>query len=263
MLHYWKGHILITLALAYVAPLHSQSMPIANHSFEAPVIDPNTNPFLAIPIVQDWIELDNDVENSANTGIFYNPPPGPGHITNADGKQLMFLGSEQGNAVLQDLEATYQMCKAYQLSAGVAVSGMFPPDPNDTLTLALYYIDGETRIDIDTTVVPRTELISTELVNFSVEIPAVLADDPWAGKNIGVAIRATGAAGGFWDVDNVALTQLLSPDFTHDGIVNYYDYAALASEWMDCGTPETDLNQDNCVNLDELAILAQCWLETD
>ena len=37
----------------------------------------------------------------------------------------------------------------------------------------------------------------------------MLPDSEWAEKNIGIAIRATGMAGGFWDLDNVRLGESL------------------------------------------------------
>jgi len=42
-----------------------------------------------------------------------------------------------------------------------------------------------------------------------VYLPTVQPDDAWAGKAIGVAIRAAGAPGGFWDLDDVRLVELL------------------------------------------------------
>ena len=44
-----------------------------------------------------------------------------------------------------------------------------------------------------------------ELQDFSVDLAAVQAGDAWVGMNIGIAIRAEGQAGGFWDLDNVRL----------------------------------------------------------
>ena len=43
--------------------------------------------------------------------------------------------------------------------------------------------------------------------DFSLEIPTVKADDTWAGKTIGIALRSDGHPGGFWDLDNVRLIE--------------------------------------------------------
>ena len=108
----------------------------------------------------------------------------------------------------QDLEAIYEVGCDYRLTVGVGVSGRFPPsaeEPVDTLDLVLYYLDGPNSVDIVSTTVAATGLSSTQLQDFSVYLPAVGPNDAWAGKTVGVAIRATGAAGGFWDLDNVRL----------------------------------------------------------
>jgi hypothetical protein len=58
---------------------------------------------------------------------------------------------------------------------------------------------------------------STQLRDYTAVLATVRPGDAWAGKTIGVAIRATGAAGGFWDLDNVHLIELM-PEL--DAIVN-------------------------------------------
>lgn len=192
-----------------------ESMPVAlalaNASFEAPAVDPNAFP--ALPMVDQWLEADLDALGSTNTGVFANTPAGgDDHISNSDGKQLAFLGSEQGNALDQDLETVYEIGSSYRLTVAVGVSGRFPPatqDPVDSLELVLYYIDDATPVDIIRQVVPATDLSSTRLQDFSVYLPTVGEGDPWAGKPVGVGLRAAGLAGGFWDLDHVRLAQSL------------------------------------------------------
>jgi hypothetical protein len=77
----------------------------------------------------------------------------------------------------------------------------------DTISLVLYYVNGVKAVDIAQQTVDATGLSSTQLRDFSVYLPVVQAGDAWAGKTIGVAIRATGKAGGFWDLDNVRLAE--------------------------------------------------------
>jgi hypothetical protein len=218
------------VALGYARPIS-----IANNSFEIPVIDPVENPFLAMPVVPGWIEQDIDPEpeyGGRNTGIFLNTlPDSNDHIINPDGSQLAFLGSYQGNALLQNLTAVYQVGRQYRLSVGVCFSLRYPPV--DSLTLALYYYtDPNVRTDIKSIAVSPAGLTATQLVDFSVTLPPVQPDDAWVGKNIGIAIRANGAAGGFWDLDNVRLTELAG-DFTGDGVVNLSDLQILAEYWLD------------------------------
>jgi len=246
------------------APARSASIPIENASFEAPAIDPCGFPVL--PYADHWRELDLDTEYSTNTGIFVNTPPGsPDRVLNADGNQLAFLASAQGNAFEQDLADVYEVGRAYRLTVGVGVSMRFPPsasEPFDRIELVLYYLEGSTPVDTARCTVGSPGWFSL-LQDFWTYRPTVQATDDWAGKNIGVAIRATGSAGGFWVLDNVRLTELPpAPDFTGDYFVNLEDFAVMAKEWQSCTGTTTDLTGDGCVNVEDLMILVESWLAT-
>ena len=243
------------------------SIQIVNNSFEIPVIDPNENPFMAIPVAPFWIELDNDEDYSANTGTFLNPPPDSpagDHILNADGAQLAFLGSQEGNGFQQELSAVFQAGRSYQLTVAVCPSMRYPPKttpPMDTLTLAFYAPNASDANDIVTALVPATELTPNFLNEFSLNLPTVQAGDPWAGKTIGIAIRATGTAGAFWDLDRVRLNESeAAPDFTDDSFVNLKDFAVMASEWLSCTGVTVDQTGDGCVDLEDVIVLAGYWL---
>ena len=204
--HMIRLSVLIIAGLWAVAPVQSASIPIENASFESPLVDPGG--FGAVPFVESWTEIDLDTEGSANTGVFANTAAGsPDHVINADGLQLAFLGSQQGNALQQDLAATYKAGYEYRLTVGVGISMRFPPV--DTLELVLYYRNGAESVDIASQTVMAGGLSATQLQDFSVYLPKVEGGDVWAGKAIGVAIRAAGQAGGFWDLDNVRLTESL------------------------------------------------------
>jgi hypothetical protein len=185
------------------------SIAIQNASFEAPIVDPNA--FSALPFVDGWMELDLDSETSTNTGVFANPAAdSPGRLTNADGSQLAFLGSQTGNALEQDLTDAYRPGCEYRLTAAVGVSGLFPPsmiEPADTLELVLYYRQGPNTVDIANEVVTAEGLSSVELKDFSLYLPTVEPGDAWAQMTIGVALRSAGRPGGFWDIDDVRLTE--------------------------------------------------------
>jgi hypothetical protein len=187
------------------------SIPIENASFEAPFVDPNGFP--AFPLVDIWTEIDNDTLSSSNTGVFANTPVDSNdHIVNADGSQLAFLGSESGNALEQDLNATYKAGCNYRLTAAVSISGRFPPsstEPMDTLEIVFFYRDGDEAVDIASQIVEAVGLSSTELIEFSLYLPTVQSSDAWADKPIGVALRAAGMPGGFWDLDHVRLGESL------------------------------------------------------
>ena len=182
---------------------------INNASFESPIVDPNG--FSAVPFVDGWTEIDVDTAGSTNTGVFANPGEGsPGRLINADGNQLAFLGSQTGNALEQELIDTYRVGCEYTLTVAVGISGMFGPsvvEPVDTLEFVLYYRDGDQTIDVATQTIEATGLSSTELKDFSLFLPRVQAGAASATKRIGVALRAAGMPGGFWDIDNVRLTE--------------------------------------------------------
>ncbi|MEE8577657.1 MAG: hypothetical protein V3T31_10415, partial [candidate division Zixibacteria bacterium] len=188
-----------------------------NASFEAPFIDPNGFP--AFPLVDMWTELDIDTFASSNTGVFANTPADSNdHIVNTDGNQLAFLGSELGNALEQDLTAMYNAGCNYRLTVAVGVSGRFPPssnEPVDALELVLFYRDGNDVVDIASHAVEAIGLSSTQTIDFSLYLPTVQPDDAWAGKAIGVALRAVGMPGGFWDLDQVRLAESL-PELISD-----------------------------------------------
>ena len=234
------------------------AIPVVNYSFEDPIV-PFSDPY-ALPYVTGWNEIDLDTDYSANTGVFLNVTG----ILGTDGGQLAFLGSAQGNALLQDLSAVYQAGKSYKLTVGICVSGAYrPPDPNG-VQLAFYYQepnDPNVLDIISATTLPPSTFTSTELEDNSIYLPAVQVEDAWAGKTIGIAIRATGTAGGFWDLDNVRVTAYpLVPNFTDDSIVNFADFAMMAADWQFCDDPATDVTGDGCVDEQDLLILAEYWL---
>jgi len=202
--------ILTFFILLISPPAMSASVLIKNASFETPVVDPNG--FGAVPLVEGWTEIDIDTLASTNTGVFANTDPNSfDHIVNADGSQLAFLGSQTGNALQQDLDALYKAGCEYKLTVGVSISSRFPPaavEPVDNLELVLYYRDANDIIDIANQTVEATGQSYTQLQDFSLELPIVQAGDAWAGMNIGIALRAAGQAGGFWDLDNVRLVEL-------------------------------------------------------
>jgi len=246
MLHsFMRLSVVALIGVWAVAPVESASIVIENASFESPAVDPNAFP--ALPMVDGWMEIDLDTLGSTNTGVFANTAAdSPDHVVNADGRQLAFLGSALGNGLEQTLAATYKGGCDYRLTVGVGISSRFPPraePPADTLDLVLYYLDGNTPVDIASQAVEAGGLSGTQLKDFSLYLPAVDSNDAWAGKTIGVAIRATGAEGGFWDLDNVRLVESLpvSIGITNasfespviDLSTNPFGAVPEASDWME------------------------------
>ena len=137
-----------------------------------------------------------------------------------------------------------------------------PQDPN-ALALSFYYrnSNGDPNY-FETASQPPADLTTTALKDFSVYLPVVEAEHSWTGKTIGIAIRATGPYGGYWDLDNVRVTEFpLVPNFTDDSVVNLYDFAMMAADWLLCGELFTDVTGEGCVDEADLLILAEYWLD--
>lgn len=176
---------------------------VANHSFETPVIDSDI--YLAIPAVSAWTEEETDVIFGSNIGTLRNLPlKHPETIINVDGKQMAFIGGDGINTLYQDLSATYQAGKIYEMKAGASYCPELEPQLG-SLRLGFYYIDPNTlnRIDITSSYQPPTALTTYMLKECSVLLPTVKSDDPWAGANIGIFIQDSGSLSGFWNVDNI------------------------------------------------------------
>jgi len=261
----------LVLPMMCIQRVDADAIPVVNHSFEFPVIDPVENPFYAIPFVPLWIEIDIDADPdypSKFVGIFLNPPadsPNGDHIVNANGNQLAFLYSGSGNALLQDLDAVYTAGKRYRLDVDVCPSKRYPPagvNPDNTLALEFYYLDNAfERHTIRTTSVPAWDLTQNFLKTYSLTLPPVKDTDAWVNKTIGIALRAEGNTGGFWDLDNVRVTAFpKTPELTGDGRVNLADFAVLSRQLFSCSPQVSDLSGDGCVTYEDVFILAEHWL---
>ena len=240
----------------------ANSISVANHSFEYPVIDPNDNPFYAIPIISQWREIDLDTDTSSFTGTFKNTPVDANdHIWNPDGEQLALIWNQPGNAIEQEVAATYQVGKSYQFTLGICLSTTYTPLPSSSLNLVFYYMLGTEFVDIATASIPVESVTIRTLRDFSLNLDAVEVSDQWAGKTIGIAIRPSGPGFGYWDLDNVRLVELpLSPDFTGDGFVKLDDFAEIALDWLSCSQVTADLTGEGCVDEADLLILMEHWL---
>jgi hypothetical protein len=198
---------------------------------------------------------------SQNTGVFLNVTG----IAGADANQVAFLGGEQGNAFLQDLNYVYQEGKSYKLTVGVCVSAQYPPSDPNGVELAFYYTtpNDPNRIDIVSGITLAPSQFSSEVLeDNSIYLPTVQQDDPWAGQTIGIAFRATGPFGGYWDLDNVRVTEYpLVPNFTDDSFVDLADFAKMAYDWQSCDDPLTDVTGEGCVDFDDFLILLSYWLD--
>jgi hypothetical protein len=228
----------------------SSSIYVPNASFELPVVSD------AEVVATNMISWETFPQQSYGAiGVFVNNPAYTNsvpddYIYNCNGNQAAYFFNNPGLALFQDYDAvdstgapsqafaaTYQADKSYQLVTGFIGSTNFGEMPGATLQMALYYRDSSsnmvtiasTNIVYDTNVFTSiTNLVDCELVS-----PTVKATDPWAGQHIGIEFLFTGdtnLAGGFWDLDNVRLTDVLTPVLVHPGMTNGQFQVTLRSE---------------------------------
>jgi hypothetical protein len=221
-----------------------EGIDVPNYSFESP--DIGTNSPYAAPIFDDWVESPQPVwyvpaEFGGSpwadlAGTFYNLPnftnssgTNDSYIDNCDGVQAAFLFALPQVAIMQDLDATFEVGKTYTLTVGL-IGGGGGMTNGSTFELSLYYLDASSNMDIvaasTVTNTPANFPTETHFVDFQVQVPGVQLTDPWAGQNIGIQLLATpdfdnpGSWGGFWDLDNVRLAEttalnLASPSETN------------------------------------------------
>ena len=240
--------VLTLLALAaWTGPLQAGPLFLPNASFESPVVPP-VSPY-AIPDLDawqkspqpGWYEPTNNFDTPWDDlmGTFYNVPFPGVFIDNCDGSQAAFLFAYPEVAIFQDCSSRFNVSSAYSLAVGVigGVDGNPPLYEGATLRLSLYYRDAASNMVTvaATTITNSTGLFptNTHFVDFSVQVPGVLPTDPWANQNIGVQIASTvgtNLASGYWDLDNVRLTETVLPHLTNPQVTTNHFSLTVRSE---------------------------------
>jgi hypothetical protein len=209
---------------------------LPNDSFESPATD------FASPEMENWEKATEPFWYVDPTGMFpwealmgqfLNTTNGsPNHIGNMEGSQAAYLFASPDVAIFQDynsiggtnatpgheFNASFEPGKAYALTVGV-IGGGGGMSNGATLEISLYYRDAASN---KVTVAARTVTNSpalfptnTYFTDFQANVPTVKSNDAWAGKHIGVRLASTvgfDKMAGYWDVDNVRLTESLFPN---------------------------------------------------
>ncbi len=224
---------LLTAAVTLLAGAALQAQPIIvpNYSFEsqtAPTSYPYVNvnidswqktaepayygPAIGTPYGIPWI---------GTAGVFLDVNPYVNHLGSQAGYILGFpqvtLFQDYNSSPTHDFNATFDVGKSYILTLGLF--GKNTLAPGSTFQISLYYRDNQNNMVTvgATTVTYSSDLFPTtgplNLVDFSVNVPTVLAGDTWAGQHIGIQLLSTTplqlATGGNWDFDNVRLTAVV------------------------------------------------------
>jgi hypothetical protein len=206
----------------------SSEIYVPNADFELPVTD-----YVATNMIS-W-ETSPPQDDGA-TGVFYNDPAYTNfgeYIFNCNGTQAAYIFADPGIAIFQDyasvdstggppsraFDATYDIGKSYQLSAGFIASTNFGESPGVILEMSLYYRDSSSNMVTvaATDIVFETNVFTeiTNFVDFELKTPPVQASDPWAGQNIGIQFLSivpdNVTPGGYWDLGNVELSAFVAP----------------------------------------------------
>ncbi|HTL56418.1 MAG TPA: hypothetical protein VL361_12115 [Candidatus Limnocylindrales bacterium] len=241
------GMMVISLLLAAAAG-RAGSIFVPNSSFESPAV-PQVSPY-ASPEMDDWEKSPQpvwyDPSQNNNTpwaylmGCFYNVPFPGQFIGNCDGQQAAFLFAVPQAGLLQDYDtiggtntvpshafnAKFNVGSAYDLTVGL-IGGGGGMQPGVMVQLSLYYRDASTNLVTVASTIVTNNLDSfpstTNFVDFHVQLSAVRETDAWTGKNIGIQLMSFADfqnAGGYWDVDNVRLTEIPAPKLSNGAVSN-------------------------------------------
>ncbi len=218
--------------------LHAGAIVVPNGSFESP-----STPF-ADPRIDLWEQTGNQL-----TGVFFNGP-GTSFIDNCDGIQAAFLFAVPGVTVFQDynsldyahltpthsFNAKFEVGNSYNLAVGI-IGGGGGMSNGVTMEINLYYRDAASnRVVIAATSVTNTAAnfpTNTHFIDYRVQTPAVKFGDAWAGQYIGIELRSTVdpvMAGGYWDLDNVRLTEIIGPALINPSRTNRQFQFTMRSE---------------------------------
>lgn len=276
------------LATANDAPAGNVYVP--NGSFESPgtvFVDTRIDSWQKTPKPAWFDEIANGPWDQLS-GVFLNTSPAStnnDHIVNMQGAQAAFVFASPGSGIFQQLpqngsqfSGRYRQGRAYDLTVAL-LGNLGNMAEGATLQLGFYYLDDSSNsVTIASTTVSNSASLFPDrnhFVDFSVRLPEVTANAPWAGKNIGVHILSTvefTLAGGYWDLDNVRVTESISvPNYSFESpavmfvdtnIANWaqspkpawYDEAANGP-WSQLtgvflNSPPTSTNNDHIVNLD-------------
>jgi hypothetical protein len=212
----------LALSATICSTLQAASIAVPNNSFESP----STLPVGVSTSIDSWQKIAKPAyfdetafgfQWAQTAGIFYDTNP----YANRDGVQCAYMLSFPQVTLFQDatsgFNATYGVGQSYTMTLGLFGKSL---TPNNSLQLSLYYRDAgnniitvgsPTTITYNPANFPLTSPLN--LVDYSVNIPAVQAGDAWAGQNIGIMIQVTASDfnGGYWDMDNVRLTSVPEP----------------------------------------------------
>ena len=210
------------------------SLNVPNGSFESPAtlyVDVNIGSWQKTS-KPAWYSEAGGFAWTQLSGTFRNPAPGSfDHIENCDGAQGIWLFAVPEVGLFQDgdshgtdsptsapeFNATFEVGRAYAVTMGI-IGGGGGMSNGASIQISFYHRDAASnRVQIAATTVSHSSAVFPDrnhFVDFRLAVPTVKATDAWAGKHIGIGILSTvttNLQGGYWDLDNVRLTENIPP----------------------------------------------------
>lgn len=197
---------------------------VPNGSFESPA-----TPFVSL-LIQSWQRTpkpawyveEGGFQWNQLTGIFLNTAPGAAdHIEALDGQQAAWLFAVPEAGLFGGVRnpagsapAVFEVGKAYRVSIDVLGAGGNMLDGVELEASLFRWVDGTNRVVVGGMTITNSSGAfpsRNRLTTYERTLPAVKADDPWAGQPMGVQVvsRATQAnQGGYWDIDRIRVEAL-------------------------------------------------------
>ena len=205
----------VLVILAIHRPISAALVPVANASFELPASASGSLN------VQSWSKLptpDWFVETPQQTwdqlaGTFRPSASEP--LENLEGAQAVYLYSLPDVGLMQDLISSnspivYELGTSYELQFALLGNGTIKE--GGSVAAILYYRDGNGKpVPAAQIVVTNSGAVftsTTRFIDFSLAMPTVQSNQPWADRQIGIMfVSATpeALAGGIWYLDNIRL----------------------------------------------------------
>ena len=228
----FPGMLAVVATAACTGVLRADTIAVPNRSFESPA-----TPFVSINIDSwqkapkpDWYLESGGYLWTQLTGIFRNTATNTsGHIDNCDGNQALWLFAVPEVGLFQDYDsidwrnqtqefnALFNVGKSYRLTVGV-IGGGGGMLEGATLDARLYYRDpSSNQVPVGVLTLTNSPAVFSNLnhlVDCTLVVPRVKATDPWAGHHIGIQFASTvttNLQGGYWDLDNVRLSEIGEP----------------------------------------------------
>src|SRR5262249_46722985 len=144
-----------------------------------------------------------------------------------------------------EFNAKFEVGKSYALTVGV-LGGGGGMSNGVTFQISLYYRDAASNmVTVSSTTITNSKALfptNTHFTDFQALLPQVKAGDAWAGKFIGIQLASgltlsdpTNLWAGYWDVDNVRLTESVLPNNSFEFPPN--DFVGEMDAWQKAPQP--------------------------